>query len=142
MEAIAASPRPDKRRAELNPYVLVGIGGVLGANARYLVSTRAADRFGVDFPYGTLLINASGSFLMGAVLTLLAGRFHSNRDATLLITTGFLGAYTTFSTFAYETVILMRQGGIKPMMVNAFASAIAGISGAALGILAIRVVVG
>ncbi len=119
----------------MNPYVLIGVGAVLGANARYLASTWAANAFGVGFPFGTLLVNASGSFLLGLLLTLLADRFSSNVNATLLLATGFLGAYTTFSTFVYETIALIRRRETSLMFVNLAASLIAGLGGAVLGVL-------
>lgn len=118
----------------MGPFLLIAVGAVCGANARYLISTWAAKRFGVAFPYGTLLVNASGSCLMGLLLTLLAGRLGAAADARALLAVGFLGAYTTFSTFAYETVALIRQGSIRLACVNALGSAAAGIVGAAAGI--------
>ena len=125
----------------MSPYLLIAIGGVAGANARFLVSTWAANRIGIDFPYGTLLVNASGSCLMGVLLTLIAGQFGGNADARALLATGFLGAYTTFSTFAYETAASIRQGSIRLACLNALGSAAVGIAGAAVGIaLAARLV--
>jgi CrcB protein len=118
----------------MGPYFLIAVGGVLGANARYLVSTWVANRAGVGFPYGTFLINASGSFAIGLFLEVLAGHFGSDPDTTFLFATGFLGAYTTFSTLSYETVALIRQGAIRPAMINALGSAALGVSGAGLGI--------
>ena len=115
-------------------YLLIGVGGLLGANARYLASTWAANRFGTAFPIGTFLINATGSFLLGLVLTLVADRFGDNSTARLVLATGFLGAYTTFSTFTYETVALLRHGEIRSALVNALGSATLGIAGAAAGI--------
>jgi fluoride exporter len=125
-------PRSGRREAKVNPYLSIAIGAVVGANARFLVSTWAANRIGVDFPYGTLLVNVSGSCLIGVVLTLLAGQFDAGARA--LLATGFLGAYTTFSTFAYETTALLRQGSIRLACLNALGSAAAGVGGAALGI--------
>lgn len=118
----------------MGPYLLIALGGVAGANARYLVSTWAANRVVADFPYGTLLINASGSLLLGFFLTIVAGQGGLESDARFLVATGFLGAYTTFSTFAYETIALARRGAIRKSLINALGSAAAGIGGASAGI--------
>lgn len=115
-------------------YVLIGFGGFLGANARYALSVWAAGRFGTAFPYGTLIINISGSFLMGIVLTLIASRFPDAANARLLMATGFLGAYTTFSTFAYETLALLRQRDWRGGLLNYVGSVMLGAAAAALGI--------
>jgi len=117
----------------MRAFALIGLGGVLGANARYLVSIWAARRWGTAFPWGTLLINLSGSFALGFLLELLAARFGNDLDARLLLGTGFLGAYTTFSTFAFETVALGRQRDHGPALANAIGSAALGIAGAAAG---------
>lgn len=119
----------------MSPYLLIGLGGVLGANARYLISTWAADRFGTAFPYGTFVINASGSVLIGFVLTIVVDRLSNDPAVRLFVATGFLGAYTTFSTFAYETVALLRQGDIRPALTNTLGSAALGVSGTTVGIL-------
>jgi CrcB protein len=124
------------------PYVLISLGGVLGANARYFVSVWAAGRIGVAFPYGTFLINSSGSFVIGLVLTLLADQFENNPEARFLIATGFLGAYTTFSTFGYETIALVRRGAYRPAFANALGSAVVGVAGAGLGIALASIVSG
>jgi len=116
-------------------FVLIGLGGVLGANARYLVSLWAANRWGVAFPYGTLLINATGSFLIGFVLALVAARFGDSAEGRLLLVTGFLGAYTTFSTFAFETIALGRQRDHWPALANLLSSAVLGVGAAVAGIL-------
>ena len=112
--------------AGLNAFLLIGLGGVLGANARYLVSTWAAGRYGVDFPYGTFIVNVSGSVLLGFVLALIAD-LSGAAEARYLLATGFLGAYTTFSTFTYETVGLIRAGGIRRALINVLGSAAAGV---------------
>ena len=119
----------------MRAFVLIGLGGVLGANARYLVSLWAANRWGVAFPYGTLLINATGSFLIGFVLALVAARFGDSAEGRLLLVTGFLGAYTTFSTFAFETVALSRQRDHWPALANLLGSAVLGVGAAVAGIL-------
>lgn len=123
-----------QRGAGLNAFLLIGLGGMLGANARYLVSTGAANRFGVDFPYGTFLVNVTGSVLLGLILTLVAD-FSGAAEARYLLATGFLGAYTTFSTFTYETIALVRGGEVRRALVNVLGSTTAGVVGCILGIL-------
>lgn len=90
----------------------IGAGGVLGAICRYRVGVWAAARWGTAFPWGTLLINVSGSFVLGFYLTLVTERFSGRPTTRLLVATGFLGAYTTFSTFGHETVTLLQHGRI------------------------------
>src|SRR5687768_414186 len=82
----------------LLPILAVSLGGILGANARYLVGVYVAERFGTAFPYGTLLINISGSLAIGFFLTLATERFQVDPLWRLFFATGFLGAYTTFSS--------------------------------------------
>ena len=119
----------------MNPYVLVAIGGVFGAISRLAVSTFAAARWGVAFPVGTLIINISGSAAMGFVLTFLPEHFGGGHDASLLIATGFLGACTTFSTFAFESVGLSQRDRHGSMLLNLSASVLGGAAGATIGIL-------
>jgi fluoride exporter len=118
----------------MRAFLLIGLGGALGANARYLVSTWAANRWGTAFPYGTLIVNVTGSFLLGCVLTVVVVRFGDDLDTRLLIATGFFGAYTTFSTFAFETLALTRQGGYLAATVNVLGTTLLALAGAAAGI--------
>jgi CrcB protein len=90
-------------------YLIVGIGGFIGANARYLVGTWAAQRWGTAFPYGTFIVNITGCFVLGFFATL-ALRLAWNDNWRLLIAVGFVGAFTTFSTFEYDTLQLIAQG--------------------------------
>ncbi len=90
-------------------YVWVGVGGGVGAAARYGVARFAAGAAGHAFPYATFVVNLSGSFAIGVVLTLLAARV-ADPVWRLLLVTGFLGGYTTFSAFAFETVELLQDG--------------------------------
>jgi len=120
----AASPA---WRGRLATAAAVGIGGLLGANARYLVGLWAAERWGTGFPWGTLAINATGSFVLGFYLTLVTERFTGRSTTRLFVATGFLGAYTTFSTFSYETVRMIQQGAVVPALTYVAASLVVGL---------------
>ncbi len=92
------------------PHLVVSAGGALGANLRYLVGLWVAACWPGVFPWGTLLINLTGSLLLGVLLTLLAARRPEAQLLRLFLATGLLGAYTTFSTFSAETVALGATG--------------------------------
>lgn len=92
-------------------YLLIGLGGFVGANTRYLLQQWTANQWGANFPYGTLIINVSGSFMIGFFLTLATGRLNISPETRLLVATGFLGGYTTFSSFSYETFQLVERSG-------------------------------
>ncbi len=94
----------------MNEALLIGLGGFLGANARYLVSTWMARNLDPALPWGTLVANVTGSFIIGAFLVWTTERVISDPSLRLLIAVGFCGAYTTFSSYAFETVRLMEQG--------------------------------
>ena len=94
----------------MQKYLLAGTGGFLGAIARLWVGTFIDDRLGTKFPYGTLIINLSGCFLLGVVLTVLDARLNVDPAWRYLLPIGFLGAYTTFSTFEYETLAGWQNG--------------------------------
>jgi CrcB protein len=106
--------------------VIIGIGGALGAVARYGIGLWIGQRWGRSFPLGTFVINVSGSFLIGLLMTLLAERFTVNPQWRLLLVVGFLGAYTTFSTFEYETGALLKDGEWTFAMLNVILSVVAG----------------
>ncbi len=90
--------------------LIIGIGGFIGAVSRYWIALWIGQRWGRSFPLGTFIINITGSFLIGLLMTLMAERFTENPQWRLLLVVGFLGAYTTFSTFEYETGALMKDG--------------------------------
>ncbi|MBI3946997.1 MAG: fluoride efflux transporter CrcB [Armatimonadetes bacterium] len=110
----------------------VALGGAAGAVARYLVGGWAAARWGTAFPIGTLLVNATGSLLLGLVAALTTDRFVAPQ-ARLLLGVGFLGAYTTFSTLAYETLALLAGGSFVRAALNAVGSLIIGLLAAWVG---------
>lgn len=112
----------------------ISIGAVLGANLRYWVGDWAAQRFGSGFPYGTMLVNLTGSFLLGLIISLTLEHFIIDPRLRILLTIGFLGSYTTFSTFAYESVTLISQGQWGLGLFNLLGSTLLGVLFAALGI--------
>lgn len=110
--------------------LIVFIGGGLGAVCRFLVTTALAGKLGT-FPLGTLTANFIGSLLMGLVVGILAGRFDSVR---LFVAVGFLGGFTTFSSFTAETVVLIQNGAICAAAANVIVSVVAGIIACAAGL--------
>ncbi len=96
----------------ITTYLWVGLGGFLGANARYLVGQWAAANWGVTFPYGTLIVNLTGSFILCLLLAILSGRNGVVPALRLVFIVGFLGSYTTFSTFSNEWIQLLDRGEI------------------------------
>jgi CrcB protein len=88
---------------------IIGIGGFLGAVARYGVGLWIGQKWGRSFPLGTFFINVSGSFLIGFLMALFTERLMLNPQWRMFLVIGFLGAYTTFSTFEYETGALLRD---------------------------------
>jgi CrcB protein len=119
---------------EMTRFLLVGIGGFLGAMARYGVSLAAARLWSGEFPLGTFLANVSGCFALGLFVTLSTERLAVEPGVRLLVATGFLGAYTTFSTFEYETHRLLETGALGWAALNAAASVGAGLAAVRLGV--------
>ncbi len=123
-------------------YLWIGLGGFLGANARYLVQQWAAQWWGADFPYGTMLANVSGSFIIAFFLTLAAGRLAVSPELRLLIAVGFLGGFTTFSSFSFETFRLLEQSGWSVALLNFAGNTALGLGGVGLGIFLARLLQG
>jgi len=113
--------------------LIIGIGGFVGAVSRYGLALWIGQRWGRAFPLGTFVINVSGSFLIGLLMTLMAERFTVNPQWRLLLVVGFLGAYTTFSTFEYETGSLLKDGEWTFAMLNIILSVVAGFVALKLG---------
>ncbi len=115
----------------------VGVGGFLGANARYLLGGWIAARLGPAFPYGTFVINVSGSFVLGLVMGASEGHVLSP-VVRLSAAIGFIGAYTTFSTWTYETMQLVENGSLLLAALNAFGSLAVGLGAVIAGLAAGR----
>lgn len=119
---------------------LVFAGGGLGAVCRYFVTTHVGARLGTYFPWGTLVVNTAGSFLMGLILgmlLLLTERMGSgiSESARLFLTVGFLGGLTTFSSFSMETLTLLRGGSTFYALANIGGNVLLGLAAAGLGLL-------
>jgi CrcB protein len=127
----SSSPWPERLRT----IAAISIGGFLGANARFAVGMWAAERWGSAFPWGTLLINVTGSFVLGFYLTLVTERFTGRSATRLFVATGFLGAFTTFSTFSYETVRLLESGTATVALEYVALSLMFGLIAAVAGVL-------
>lgn len=111
----------------------VAIAGALGAPARYLVELAISARTGRRFPWGTLVVNVSGSFALGFITGL--ALYHGLATAPkAVIGTGFVGAYTTYSTFAYETVDVASRASTRHAGAYAVGSVVAGVAAATLGL--------
>jgi CrcB protein len=96
----------------MTPQVIlaVGAGGAIGSVARYLVGVGSGRLFGTDFPWGTLVINVTGSFLIGACVGLFAAKWDWSQAMRIFLTVGICGGYTTFSTFSLDTYYLIERG--------------------------------
>lgn len=114
-------------------YIWVGLGGVLGALARYGVGALVAERWPTPFPLGTFLINVSGSCLLGLLIGLGGRRAGLPSPVYLALGTGFLGAYTTFSTWSVDTLRLWQSGSPGLALANALGSMAAGLLAAWVG---------
>jgi fluoride exporter len=120
-------------------FLAISIGAIVGANSRYLLSRYAAKFLGPVFPYGTLIINVSGSFLVGLFLIWTTERVLIDPRWRLLIVIGFCGGFTTFSSYAYETMAYFEQGQWLLMMVNVITNNLLSLLAAMAGMALARV---
>jgi len=112
----------------LQKYFLIALGGALGSIARYWVGSTVANRMGTRFPYGTFVINITACVIIGFSLTFLARRVDLNPAWRFLIPVGFIGAYSTFSTYEWETLSTLRAGAFFLAALYAVSSLILGLA--------------
>ncbi|NWF68403.1 MAG: fluoride efflux transporter CrcB [Chloroflexi bacterium] len=121
-------------RRQVETFLIIGLGGFIGANLRYIVSGWATERFGNAFPWGTLLINFSGSCLLAVFVGWATNHPLFDPRVRLLIAVGFFGAYTTFSTYATESLALLQAGDWIGAVGNVLGTNLICILGALLGL--------
>ena len=119
-------------------YLLIVLGGGAGSLLRFVAGTAIMTRFGRSFPLGTLAINVTGSFLIGLLMTLFTERFQPHTNLRLLLVVGFLGGYTTFSSFEWETYAAVRDGAFWMGLANIAGSVMFGYLAVWLGALLAR----
>jgi CrcB protein len=121
-------------------YVYIVAGAALGAPLRYFLQGRVQGVTTATFPFGTLVVNVTGCLVIGLLLTLAEERGALGRDTRLMLVTGFLGSYTTFSTFGWETYALLRDDDLVRAFANVGLSVVVGLFGVWLGAVIARMV--
>ena len=126
----------------MRELLVVGVGGFIGAIARYWVSGWVHRWTGASFPWGTLAVNVIGCLAIGALMALLESRLFVSPEARLFLGIGILGSLTTFSTFGYETLELMRRSELALASANAAGSLLLGLGAVFVGRMLVRWVAG
>ena len=119
----------------MQKYLLIALGGALGSIARYWVGSTVSGRMGARFPYGTFVINLTACLIIGFTLTALGKRAGLNPAWRYLLPIGFIGAYSTFSTYEWETFSTLRSGAVLLAVLYAGGSLILGLAGTWLGVI-------
>ena len=123
-------------------FVLICLGGAVGTAARYGVGGLAARWWGAEFPYGTLIVNVTGSFLIGLIQQVGLSTLAISDTARLVLTIGVMGGFTTYSSFSYETLRLVEEGSWLQAGANVVLTTGLCLGVCALGLVLGRVVVG
>jgi fluoride exporter len=118
----------------LQKYLLIAVGGALGSVARYWVGSTIGSRMGFRFPYGTFVINLTACVVIGFTLTYLGKRLELNPAWRYFLPIGFIGAYSTFSTYEWETLSTLRSGAYALAALYALGSLILGLAATWLGV--------
>lgn len=124
----------------MEQFLLISVGAVVGANLRYWVGDWVAQRLGASFPYGTLVVNLTGTLILGIFVTLAAERFLWDPRWRVLVAIGFCGSYTTFSSYMLESVSLISSGQYAIGLLNLFGSPVLGVTVMFAGIMIGRMI--
>ncbi|MDD8017613.1 MAG: fluoride efflux transporter CrcB [Bacteroidota bacterium] len=108
----------------MEKFLFIGLGGFLGSIARYWLATAVYKSLGESFPYGTLSVNIIGCFMIGFLMTVFEERFLALPELRLFLVVGILGGFTTFSSFSYETIALLRAGNFLYGSLNVLLSVV------------------
>ncbi len=122
----------------MEKFWLVALGGSIGSCMRYLISLWSAEYVGAGFPYGTLLVNVIGSFIIGVFMAAATEKFIMNPNLRFLVVIGFCGGLTTFSSFSYETMKLWEGSEFHYAMINILANMVLSFMAVWLGMAAVR----
>ena len=125
----------------LRTALLIGLGGFVGANLRYWLGGWIAQKIGVLFPIETMLINISGSFLLGLFMAL-ALHYTWSPEWRQVVAIGFIGSFTTYSTYEYESLRLLQEGAWVKAGLNLFGSLVLGLAAVILGVALGRLLIG
>src|ERR1700760_4235503 len=117
-----------ERKLSLQLIIAVALGGAIGSVARYLVGIGSGKLFGLDFPWGTLIINIVGSFLIGAFVESFALKGEVPQVVRVFLTVGICGGFTTFSTFSLDSYLLMDRGQWGPAAFYTIGSVVLGLA--------------
>jgi fluoride exporter len=132
--------RRSKENKALQKYFWIAVGGSLGSIARYWVGSTVASRMGTRFPYGTFVINITACLIIGFAMAFLARRTEFNAAWRFLIPVGFVGAYSTFSTFEWETYSSLQMGDLLIAGLYVFLSLVVGFAGVWCGVMLAKVI--
>jgi fluoride exporter len=119
----------------MTKYLIIAVGGAIGSMLRYWVGAYVSGRMGARFPYGTFVINVTACFLIGLVMTVLAEKTHWSPNWRYLIPIGFLGGYSTFSSFEYETFRVFQNSELLVAGLNVVLSVGVGFLAVWLGVI-------
>jgi fluoride exporter len=132
--------RQGEQALNLQLIIAVAIGGAIGSVARYLVGIGSGKLFGLAFPWGTLIINIAGSFLIGLFVESFALKWDLPQVARVFLTVGICGGFTTFSTFSLDSYLLMDRGELWPALAYMVGSVVLSIAGLFAGLHLVRAV--